>query len=169
MSTCWVLRAWSLKKLMTIGAFIPLLCQCLSVLRGNLSQHVFTSKITSPRKFRDCSISSLLSRFDALSLVIVIRNCLDSQLFRTTFIAQIREEMFRYPLLIIIIPNLLLQTEGRLISRIFQTSNQVCQKQEYASATTICTRQMTQTWVLLASPEVNAKITSWAQSTVASL
>ena len=151
----------------TIGVFIALLFQCLSVLRGNLSQHVFTSKITSPRKFRDCSISSLLSRFDALSLV--IRNCLDSQLFRTTFIAQIREEMFRYPLLIIIIPNLLLQTEGRLISRIFQTSNQVCQKQEYASATTICTRQMTQTWVLLASPEVNAKITSWAQSTVASL
>ena len=152
---------------MTIGAFIPLLCQCLSVLRGNLSQHVFTSKITSPRKFRDCSISSLLSRFDALSLV--IRNCLDSQLFRTTFIAQIREEMFRYPLLIIIIPNLLLQTEGRLISLIFQTSNQVRQKQEHASATTICTRQMTQTWVLTASPEVNAKITSWAQSTVASL
>ena len=167
MSTCWVLRAWSPKKLMTIGAFIPLLCQCLSVLRGNLSQHVFTSKITSPRKFCDCFISSLLSRFDALSLV--IRNCLDSQLFRTTFIAQIREEMFRYPLLIIIIPNLLLQTEGRLISLIFQTSNQVCQKQEHASATTICTRQMTQTWVLLASPEVNAKITSWAQSTVASL
>ena len=138
MSTCWVLRAWSLKKLMTIGAFIPLLCQCLSVLRGNLSQHVFTSKITSPRKFCDCSISSLLSRFDALSLV--IRNCLDSQLFRTTFIAQIREEMFRYPLLIIIIPNLLLQTEGRLIFLIFQTSNQVRQKQEPVSATTICTR-----------------------------